>query len=76
LTRARYHGASITRLEATSTTAKVIDAVVAEFNFGPEAANGMRNRVRVNMLNLIKVRGSVVKEAEREGATERLKTDV
>jgi hypothetical protein len=56
------------------TTAEVIDAVVAELKFGPEAAKGMRNRVRANLLYLAKVRGSVVKEGERETARWGLKS--
>jgi hypothetical protein len=38
------------------TTAEVIDAVVATLGYGPEAAKGMKNRVRANLLYLTKVR--------------------
>ncbi len=53
-------------------TQAVIDAVVAEVGFGPDAAKGMRSRVRSNLLYLAKVRGMVVKDGERETATWRL----
>jgi hypothetical protein len=56
------------------TTAEV-DAIVGALNYGPKAAKGMRNRVRANLLYLAKVRGSVVKEGERETATWALKTE-
>ena len=36
--------------------------------YGPDAAEGMKRRVRANLLYLAKVRGSVVKEGERESA--------
>lgn len=51
------------------TTAEVVDAIVAEMGFGPDAAKGMKNRVRSNLLYLAKVRGLVVKDGEREVAT-------
>jgi hypothetical protein len=47
----------------------------AELGCGPEAAQGMRNRVRSNLLYLAKARGSVVKEGERETAVWRLRGD-
>jgi hypothetical protein len=54
------------------TTQAVINAVVADVGFGPDAAAGMRSRVRSNLLYLSKVRGLVIKEGEREMATWRL----
>ena len=54
------------------TTAEVVAAIVATLNFGPDAAKGMKNRVRANLLYLAKVRGQVVKDGERETATWRL----
>lgn len=41
-------------------------------DYGPDAAAGMKQRVRANLLYLAKVRGSVVKEGEREAARWRL----
>ncbi len=54
-------------------TQEVIAAVVSVAGFGPEAAAGMRSRVRSNLLYLAKVRGLVVKEGERETARWALK---
>ncbi len=54
------------------TTSQVIEAIVAALNFGPDAAKGMKNRVRANLLYLNKVRGLVVKDGGRETATWRL----
>ncbi len=51
-----------------STTAEVIEAVVAELGYGADAAVGMSTRVRGSLLYLWKVRGLVVKEGERETA--------
>lgn len=51
---------------------EVIEAVVAELGFSPDAAAGMRGRVRSILLYLRKVRGSVIKEGERETAMWRL----
>ncbi len=53
-------------------TQAVIDAVVADVGFGPDAAAGMRSRVRSNLLYLSKVRGLVVKEGERQTAVWKL----
>jgi hypothetical protein len=57
-------------LPRTSTTDSHLSAAVA----GPlaDAANGLKGRVRSNLLYLSKVRGAVVKEGERETATWRL----
>ena len=63
---------ALRRGERPMTTQEVIDAVVADLNFGPDAAKGMKARVRSNLLYLAKVRGSVVKEGERETARWRL----
>ena len=54
------------------TTAEVVDAIVAELGFGEDAAKGMRNRVRANLLYLSKVRGLVAKDGNRDTATWRL----
>jgi hypothetical protein len=54
------------------TTAEVIDAVVVSVGYGPDAAKGMRNRVRANLAYLAKISGRIVKEGERETATWRL----
>ena len=51
------------------TTTEVVDAICASLNFGPDAAKGMKNRVRANLLYLAKVRGIVTKEGDRETAT-------
>jgi hypothetical protein len=51
------------------TTAEVVDSIVADLNFGPDAAKGMKNRVRANLLYLNKVRRSVVKDGDRATAT-------
>ncbi len=50
------------------TTLEIVEAVVAGLNFGEDAAKGMKGRVRSSMLYLWKVRGSVIKEGERETA--------
>ena len=50
------------------TTLEIVEAIVAELNFGEDAAKGMKSRVRSSLLYLWKVRGSVVKEGERETA--------
>ena len=49
-------------------TLEVVASVVADLNFEPEAREGMKRRVRANLLYLSKVRASVVKEGERETA--------
>ena len=54
------------------TTLEIVAAVVAELNFGEDAAKGMKSRVRSSLLYLHKVRGSIVKEGERETATWRV----
>ena len=54
------------------TTLEIIAAVVADLNFGDEAAKGMKSRVRSSLLYLWKIRGSVIKEGERETAVWRL----
>ncbi len=63
---------ALRRADGPLSTQAVIDAVVAEVGFGPDAAAGMRGRVRSNLLYLSKVRGMVVKDGERETATWRL----
>jgi hypothetical protein len=53
------------RGERPMTTGEVVAAIVAELNYGPEAANGMTNRVRANLRYLRDTRGLVTKEGER-----------
>ena len=55
--------------ERPMTTAEVVASVVATLGYGEDAAKGMKNRVRANLLYLSKVREMVVKEGERETAT-------
>lgn len=55
--------------ERPLTTVEVIAAVVVELDYGPDAAAGMKRRVRSSLLYLSKVRGSVVKDGERASAT-------
>ncbi len=50
------------------TALEIVAAVVAELKFGDDAAKGMKSRIRSSLLYLWKVRGSVVKEGERETA--------
>ena len=50
-------------------TLEVVASVVATLGYGADAAKGMKNRVRANLLYLAKVRGSVVKEGDRATAT-------
>ena len=57
------------------TTGEVIDAIVAELNFGPDAAKGMKNRVRANLTYLARMRGTIVKDGDRATATWALKTE-
>ena len=58
--------------ERPMTTLEIVAAIVAELNFGEDAARGMKSRMRSSLLYLWKVRGSVVKEGERETATWRI----
>lgn len=64
---------ALRRCARPMTTAEVVDAVVAELGFGPDAAKGMKNRVRANLTYLAKVRRTIVKDGEREGARWRLR---
>jgi hypothetical protein len=50
------------------TTLEIVSAVVADLEFGDDAAKGMKSRVRSSLLYLWKVRGAIVKEGERETA--------
>ena len=59
---------ALRRANGPLSTQGVIDAVVADVGIGPDAVAGMRGRIRSNLLYLAKVRGSVVKEGERETA--------
>jgi hypothetical protein len=47
---------------------EVVASIVAELGYGAEGAKGMRNRVRANLLYLVKVRGTVIKQGDRQGA--------
>jgi hypothetical protein len=60
------------RADRPMTTLEIVAAVVEDLNFGEDAAKGMKSRVRSSLLYLWKVRGSVVKEGEREMAMWRL----
>jgi len=53
-------------------TAEIVDAIVAELGYGPEAAKGMTNRVRANLRYLVAYRGLVAKEGDQRGAKWRL----
>jgi hypothetical protein len=63
---------ALRKAERALTTTKVIEAIVADFGYGPEAAKGMKSRVRRGLLYLYKVRWSVVEEGERATATRRI----
>ncbi len=60
------------RADRPMATLEIVDAVVADLNFGEDAAKGMKSRVRSSLLYLWKVRGSVAKEGERETAVWKL----
>jgi hypothetical protein len=47
---------------------EIVGSIVATLGYGEEAAKGMRNRVRANLLYLTSVRGMTVKMGERVGA--------
>lgn len=49
-------------------TLEVVDSIIATLGYGPEAAKGMKSRVRANLLYLWKTRGLIVKEGERATA--------
>ena len=49
--------------------------MVAELGFGDDAEKGMKSRVRSSLIYLHKVRGSVIKDGERNTATWRLEMD-
>jgi len=57
------------------TTAEVVAAIVATLGYGADAAKGMTHRVRANLLYLVKVRGLVTKDGERETAKWALKPE-
>ena len=50
------------------TTLEIVEAIVADLNFGEDAARGMASRVRSSFRNLWKINKSVTKEGERETA--------
>jgi hypothetical protein len=53
-------------------TQEVIDAIAAAVDFGPDAANGLKGRVRSNLTYLARVRGAILKDGDRETATWRV----
>lgn len=55
------------------TLREVVASIVATLGYGDDAAKGMTNRVRANLLYLVKRGGSVVKEGERGAAKWELK---
>ena len=57
------------------TLGEIVEAICAELKFGPDAAKGMTNRVRANLLYLTNVRGQTIKEGERKTAIWRLAGD-
>ena len=50
------------------TTLEIVEAIVADLNFGEDAARGMASRVRSSLRNLWKINEFVTKEGERETA--------
>ena len=60
---------ALRRAEKPLRTQDVVDAIAAEVGFGPDAAHGLKSRVRSNLLYLAKVRGAIVKDGDRETAT-------
>jgi hypothetical protein len=50
------------------TVAEIVGSIVAELGYGPDAVKGLSNRVRANLLYLVKIRGLVTKEGERQEA--------
>ena len=50
------------------TTREIIASIVEKMGYGPDAAKGMSNRVRANLLYQTKVVGRLRKEGERETA--------
>jgi hypothetical protein len=63
---------ALRRADKPLLTQEVIDAIAAEVGFGPDAAEGLKSRVRSNLLYVAKVRGAIVKERDRETTTWRL----
>jgi hypothetical protein len=63
---------ALRRAERPLRTQEVIDAVASEASFGPDAANGLKGRVRSNLLYLSKMRGVIAKDGDRATATWRL----
>lgn len=56
------------KAEKSMAISEVGNAIIQEQKFGPEAAKGLRNRVRANLLYLTKVREQTVKAGDRETA--------
>jgi len=50
------------------TTKEIVAAIVAEQGYGPEAVSGMGDSIRSTLAYLLKVRGSITREGERETA--------
>ena len=59
---------ALRRAERPLSLAEVTQAVGEAAKFGPDATAGLKGRVRSNLVYLTSVRGSVVKEGERENA--------
>ena len=59
---------ALRRAERPLPLAEVTQAVVEAAKFAPDATAGLKGSVRSNLLYLTKVRGSVAKEGDREGA--------
>jgi hypothetical protein len=64
---------ALRRGERPMTTGEVVASIVAELGYGPDAAKGMTNRVRANLQYLVRHRGLVSKEGERQSARWALK---
>jgi hypothetical protein len=48
-----------------SRTQEIIECIAAEVGFGPDASDGLKGRLRSNLLYPSKMRGAVVKDGER-----------
>ena len=55
---------------------EIVASIVETLGYGPEAAKGMTQRVRANLLYQTKVRGVVRKDGERENARWALASNV
>jgi hypothetical protein len=59
---------AIRKAERPLTTKEIVAAIVAEQGYGPEAVSGMGDSIRSTLAYLLKVRGLVAREGERETA--------